>query len=348
MNKQIDKHPTIIIYKTESHDAFLAAYTFQSRFHRKPDIVFYTSDEFASPPECKDNIVIILGFTYPIDVISELIDKTHDLLVVDNTQYTKDELDEIEEDYKFIDMKLSVSQIAWEFFNKSEMPLLYKYVKADTLGIDIQECPKVDIFHTAFDNSMRNAGGILTFDNVNALLVDTKIHVLIQTGMLIIGYRKNLMKPIINQIAFCPFINVDKNILVAGYINILPMFLEDIIEECFTLYPFLDFLAGFVIDANTSFTKFYLRSTDDRIDLREIARHHNTIGGTHNEVTCILPTTTARLNYEHLDPEPFMCLYQDKEYKLKEESLALFIREYRKFLLGKFPGRSLKLSLLND
>lgn len=350
MNKQIDKFPTIIIYEIECHDAFLAAFTFRTQYSRKPDLVFYTSDEYAEPLPSSDycnKIVIILGFTYPKDIIKNMIKDAQDLLIIDNTDNTAIELTDIDEDYKFIDTKQSISEATWELYNKKKepLPLLYKYVKSYALDIHIIECPKTDIFHMTFDIASRNSAGILTFDNISTFLVDTKVNMLIQTGILILTYRKNILNPLLDLISFCPFINNDEELLVVGYLNIMPNFIDDIVEQCFILYPFLDFFAGYYVDSNTRCTKFYLRSTEDRIDVREIGKIHGSVGGTYTNCICILPETTCRLNYVHVDPEPFMCLYHERKYQLTEESIGILQPNYRKLLRVKFPEKSLKLEL---
>ena len=112
------------------------------------------------------------------------------------------------------------------------------------------------------------------------------------------------------------------------------------------IYPFVDLFAAYYIDGSTQQTQICLRSTDDRVDALWIAKQFGG-GGHRNSASLRVNNLTCRLNFEHLDPLPFICMFKRKTYRARWDNLGLLNVDYMNLLKTKFPDREFCMTVLN-
>lgn len=125
--KPKNKMTRICIYHANCPDGFAAATVVYHRFGRD-EVEYIPANYGDTPPDVTGKDVIIVDFSYPIDVLISMYDKANSLVVLDHHKTAKKHL----EGWgfcKFDDTKCG-AVLAWEhFFEGFNIPLFLKYIQ---------------------------------------------------------------------------------------------------------------------------------------------------------------------------------------------------------------------------
>jgi uncharacterized protein len=118
----------IVIYHGNCQDGFTAAWAIWKKF---PDWEFYPGKYQESPPDVTGRDVFFVDFSYKRPVILEMAAKANSITILDHhASAEKDLVDLPENVFVLFDMNRSGSRITWEFFHNGEMiPVLVKRVE---------------------------------------------------------------------------------------------------------------------------------------------------------------------------------------------------------------------------
>ena len=147
-----------VIYHHPCTDGFGAAFTvwnyFQNKESRSEDIniEFIPAGYGSTKPELVGKNVLIVDYSYPADIMSEIIQEANSVLIIDHHQTAQKALSSIDPQYCIFDMNHSGAILSWRFmsglysfskkegwiFNKDsdlEPPLLLRYIEDRDLWI---------------------------------------------------------------------------------------------------------------------------------------------------------------------------------------------------------------------
>ena len=338
----------VIYHGGNCHDGFLSAYTVWKYYNEqtlnmtKPKIEFFPAQHNSQPPDVSGKKVYLLDMIFPLDILNMLIEESASLLIIDHHNTSESVLNKISDVYKIFDVSECCATLTWEhFYPDKNLPLLYEYVRSRDLFLNDREY--IEEFDISWDLTIRNSDGQFDFSLISPYLQNGEVPKLLSLGCILNRHQRNLISKVIRNISFCPLKLSTGKLVITGYIN-TSMLANDIGSECLKEYPFLDFCACFYVDSINGLTQFQLRSTDDREDVSVIAKEHGG-GGHRNSAGARIYNTQCKLSYEHLNPLPLICLYNDKELKVSNSYATLLTPEYRELLKTKFPNRALKISL---
>lgn len=339
--------PIVVIYHKNCHDGLVSAFTVWKYYKEKllntePNIEFIQIQPGANTPNTSGKIVYILDVIFPKESLLRMIEDSISLLIIDHHDTAEEILSSIPDNCKIFDKQECASTLTWQnFYPDLAMPLLYDYIKSRDLFLNDREF--INEFHIAFDIAVRDANNEFNFERIIPYLDDNSITGLINIGKVLTGYQQSLILKATKNISFAPIKLNSGKLCIVGYIN-ATLLASDIAAACLDQYSFIDFCACFYIDSSASVTQFQLRSRDDREDVSVIARDHGG-GGQRNAAGMRLYNTSCRLQYEHLNPLPLLCLYNNQELKLNNYIRSIFDEDYEKLLRTKFPDKTLKISL---
>lgn len=339
--------PILVIYHKNCHDGCVAAFTVWKYYTERSTadnklIEFIQIQPGSEAPNTSGKIVYILDVIFSKKELLQMIEDSISLLIIDHHDTSEEILLSIPENCKIFDKTECASTLTWQhFYPEKPLPLLYEYIRSRDLFLNDREC--INEFHIAFDIGIRNSNNDFEFEKIIQYCDDSQIYGLINVGKILNGYQKSLVSKSVRNVSFYPIRLKSGKLCIVGYIN-TSLLASDIASSCLETYPFLDFCASFYIDVSNSLTQFQLRSTDDREDVSVIARDHGG-GGQRNAAGFRVYNTNCRLNYEHLNPAPLLCLYNNKEFRVNNMLKNIFTDEYEKLLRDKFSNKTLKISL---
>ncbi len=343
--------PILVVYHKNCHDGLLAAFTvwkfYKERLNTidsnmEPAIEFIQVQPGTEAPNTSGKIVYILDVIFSKEALLKMIEDAISILIIDHHETSEEILSQIPDTCKIFDKTECAATLTWQnFYPEISPPLLYYYVKSRDLFLKDREF--VNEFHMAFDIAIRDTSNEFNFQRVLPYLDDTSISGLINIGKVLNGYQQSLILKAIKNISFSVIKLTSGKLCIVGYIN-STLLSNDIAAACLEEYPFIDFCACFYIDPSNSITQFQLRSTDEREDVSIIAREHGG-GGHRNAAGMRLYNTECKLQYEHCNPTPLLCLYNNQELKLNGYIRSIFTEDYEKLLKIKFPEKTLKITL---
>lgn len=226
----------------------------------------------------------------------EIIKVAKNLLVIDHHKTAQADLSELDQNYKIFDLNFSGAVLTWTyFFPDKNIPLFIKYIQDRDIWTKL--LPNIDEF----------AGWFYTlpfeFEIYNKYLDDNIFLENLKTNGM--AYR-DLNQYYINQalenitIKFC---KINNNYYFVGYLN-STILKSDIGNKILEKIQLLDFSAIFSIQDNI--TNFSLRSTDNHVDVSQIATiyggggHRNASGVQVQLVTSILPSIIYEPCYSYI------------------------------------------------
>lgn len=122
-------------YHAQCDDGFGAAWAAWKYFqaHNPGKKVVYTPVFYGKPhPEFqKEDIIYIVDFSYPKQIITDIYSKCKSLMILDHHKSAQEELKGIS--YCTFDMERSGAAITWSFFHPGYVPTLLKYVQDNDL-----------------------------------------------------------------------------------------------------------------------------------------------------------------------------------------------------------------------
>lgn len=221
---------------------------------------FQTAQYGDNPPDVTGLDVVIVDFSYPRETLMEMKSKAKSLIVIDHHATAQAALDGL--DFCIFDMTKSGAVLAWEHFhpNKS-LPRLMAYVQ----DRDLWEWKLP--FSQEVSAALRSYKPFLA--EQERFLDDNSLAGLISEGAAILRYQKQQIDFVLSQ----PVQMVEIGGYTVPCINATHL-LSELGNELAKGHPF----AALYFDTNDK-RVFSLRSTDDGIDVSEIAKIYG--GGGH-------------------------------------------------------------------
>lgn len=329
-------------------DGLLSAFTIWKDTGGKA--VLYPIQPGQSPIDVTQKIVYVLDVCFSKEILLKMISQAKAFLIIDHHESSWNDIKDIPDKFKIWNQKECTCVLLWKYlYPQRPVPDLYKYVQANDLWKK-DELPNVDAVILAFSKAVTDENSKLNINLVEKYLTQTGFNGLIEKGLVFHEFQNYELSKILSHICFYPirrpaYDDKKEKIIIVAYLN-CGFFISNLSEKCFKEYPFVDLFVCYYIDGANQQTQVCLRSTDDREDALWIAQQFGG-GGHRNSAAFRVNNLTCRLNFEHLDPVPFLCMFKRKTYLAKWDNLAVLTAEYLNILKTKFPDREFNMKVLN-
>ena len=182
----------VILYHAECPDGFGGAWAAHKKFGDSAEYIGVHHE--APPPEgLVDKEVYMVDFTYPVDILKEIISKNKRVTAIDH-HASMEEAIKLTQDYSYGNDN-SGSVLAWKYFHKDSVPKLLEYVEdRDLYKFSLPNSRAICAFIDSFDYNF-SVWDELAINLENA----DKRNDLIEKGNLIVKYEEELVKKIIED-----------------------------------------------------------------------------------------------------------------------------------------------------
>lgn len=255
------------IYHHPCSDGFAAAWTVR-KFFKDEAVAFYPANYGQDVPQLPtDAEVIIVDFSYPRDVLIELAGRVKSILVLDHHKTAQEQLIDLPSNVEVVfDMERSGCMITWDYFFPDEAcPMLMAYIEDRDLWR----------FNYRVTKAVNAALRIRQFDFKvwDDLMIDGKVHQLKIEGYVLAEQESVHCEQLIKMASFGIELNGHRVLCV----QCPPWLSSEIGNRLVKEYgqPF----GMTYYDSNDGFRRFSLRSTDNHVDVSEIAKDFG--GGGH-------------------------------------------------------------------
>lgn len=283
-----------VIYHGNCDDGSGSAYAVWKYMQEYPEreVTYFPAFYNQKAPDVSNKHVLICDFSYKKDILQKMISEASSLLVIDHHLSAQKDLADIPEIHKIFDMSRSGASLTWSYiFPDQEIPLLVKYI--EDRDIWAKKLENTDAFSSWFSTLPHE------FEIYDKYLNDQVLLEAIQNkGLSFIELNEYNTNQAVNFVA-PKFMKIydpkggDRYYFV-GYVNSNTL-KSDIGNRIFTQYPYLDFSAVYSIIDRTNSTSFSLRSTDQHVNVSEVATllggggHRNASAINLKMVTNVLP-----------------------------------------------------------
>lgn len=285
---------TIVIYHANCWDGFCAAWLLSKAF---PDAEFHAANYGTDPPDVAGNRVFIVDFSYKRPVMRQILSSAHFVTVLDHHRTAEQELSGLVDEFMMrpdlianpvgselpeivFDMSKSGGRLAWEYvYGKKLLP--DEWLATNKSGYSIGVAPWLvdytedrDLWSWKLDRSKAINAGLrsypLEFKEWDSIRDDPNSQSRLATeGAAILRREQQIIN---DHIRHAREITLDGHEILC--VNATVLFSE-IAGELANGRPF----GACYFDRNDGKRQWSLRSTDDGIDVAEIALRHG--GGGH-------------------------------------------------------------------
>lgn len=120
----------LVIYHDKCPDGWGSAFAAWKLLGNHATYIGCADHNTTSPPDVKGRRVVILDFSFKIDVLRHMIQKADRLLVIDHHMTASDDLEQLDEKNKLFDMNHSGCVLSWNFFHPTTpCPLFLLFVE---------------------------------------------------------------------------------------------------------------------------------------------------------------------------------------------------------------------------
>lgn len=182
----------VILYHAECPDGFGAAWAAHKKFGETAEYIGVHHE--APPPEgLEGKEIYMTDFTYPADILKELIGKNKRVTAIDHHAFMEEAI-KLTRDYVFDDNH-SGSVLAWKYFNREPVPKLLEYVEdRDLYRFSLPDSRPICAFMDSYDYDFS------VWDELANNLEDIdKRNSFIEKGNLIVKYEAELVRKIIED-----------------------------------------------------------------------------------------------------------------------------------------------------
>lgn len=269
--------------------------------------------------------ILMCDFSYKYNQLVQVINIAKSFMVLDHHKTAQEDLKKIPDDIKIFDMNRSGCGITWGFFNPDkQIPKFLAHIQ--DRDIWTYKIPYTLAFISYFHDIEYN------FDIWEKYLDEETVNKAITNGISYLEYQNKLIDKITKKVTYT-IQKINNQFIIVLYSN-CPELKSDIGNKVFDRYPIGDFSCVWDYDLYKNQTAFSLRSTNDRLDVSEIASKLG--GGGHRNASGILFFgLVAHLPFERIDDFGLlqMLLYGIKEKVFimgEEKSYILFkVKEIR-------------------
>lgn len=254
----------------------------------------------------KDKNVVFVDFCHPYDVMLKIVSYAKSVLILDHHISAMNDMKKIFSSKSNIsnlemmfDMQYSGCVLAWNYIfgDLDKCPKFLLYIQADDIYKGIT--PDIKAFITCFSEKL------FTFELYENMLNDDVFNECIKTGYEWLKYKDIIINRSSKKFVLVPHL-INNEYATVAYIN-TNEFVSEVADKIFSLEEnynshicgYIDFVCVWFYNQKKKFTKFFLRSRDNRMDVQKIAIAHNG-GGHHNSASMTLDGLNCILPYEVL------------------------------------------------
>lgn len=266
----------VVIYHANCPDGFGSAFAVWHGFGETDEILYCPAQYGMVPPDVSGKNVLICDFSYPLDILQQMILTANKLLIIDHHKTSQKDLETLSDKYKIFDMNHSGAYLVWKYmFPSIEVPNLILYIEDRDLWR--KQLPYTEEFTAGLSNIAK------TFENFEKLLKPIEFAELIGMGRTILAYDNKQMDNIIRN-GICRPTLIAGKIYNVAYLNSV-VYRSDLGNRLLSVFPECDFSCIYVYGDSTCETWISLRSSDDKTDVSEIAKLYG--GGGHRNASGI-------------------------------------------------------------
>lgn len=271
-----------VIYHAECLDGFGAAYAAWKKY---PDAEFYAAKYGQEPPIelLRDAEVYILDFSYPLGAMRAIIAEAAKVTVLDHHKTARDALAvllEAKECHGEFDMNRSGSVMAWQWFFGDPVPEMLLHIQDRDLWRFNMKDTK-EIAAALYSRKMEMHEWEWLSDNLSNLA---------EEGTAILRSEKKKVEMLVNS--GLHFADIGGH-----YVPVVnaPFFMaSDICHELLRRMPDAGFVATYSRTGDD--IVYSLRSTDDRVDVSEIAKKYD--GGGHRNAAGFKYPAAGKVSFD--------------------------------------------------
>lgn len=232
--------------------------------------------------------ILMCDFSYGYDYLVKLIESSNTFKILDHHKTSRDNLINIPDNIKTFNMMLSgVGLTNNLFFPNEKLPLFLAHIQDRDLWqkkIPNNEEFIVYFYEQPFD-----------FELWKTYLDDNKVSQAINQGKAWINYRDIIISKIVSKTNYVLHKH-DNDYVIVGYAN-NSEFKSDIGNKILDVSKFIDFSCIWDYQYNKNHTQYSLRSSDERIDVSQIASKFGG-GGHRNAAGIVFPNISTTLPLE--------------------------------------------------
>lgn len=295
-----------VIYHKNCADGFgsaLAAWLYAKNSNKVDNVIFFAATHGMEPPsDVNGKNLLICDFSYSKATINKLLTKVNKLLIIDHHKSAEKELTDVASINKIFDMSHSGAYLTWcYFFGTDNIPLLIKYI--EDRDIWTKKLPQTDEFAYWFFTIEYKFEEYAKYLDQELLLQCIK-----NKGPAFKELNDFYIRQAMDHVVI-KFIGIKDKFYFVGLTN-MSILQSDVGNKIMLTYPNIDFSLVYNINDAAGVagnTRFSLRSTNDHVDVSEIATlfggggHRNASGASVGALVNHLPGVVYDVDYYILD-----------------------------------------------
>lgn len=278
----------LVIYHNNCSDGFAARVLIEDYMTKNfpnRQVEYYPASHYTEPPDVNGKNVLCCDFAYNLKITNELISKSNKFLILDHHLTSMQELKKLSNKYKHFDLNESGASLVWYYYYPNKkLSLMYEYIKARDLWIDIPMIKEFASWFFSFGFDYHHYTKYMT--NNDLFKKDLELY-----GPQYLKEDENFIK---SQIRNSKMIlhKYDNKYLFVVYCESYKLKSDignSLIENEY--YKYADFAC--IVDYKKNCSIFSLRSTNENYNCSEIAKYLG--GGGHRNASGI--KLNSRMNY---------------------------------------------------
>ena len=275
---------SMVIYHKDCPDGFGAA--FGVWLLRGEKAQYHPAIHGNIPPDVIGQHVLIADFSYPAEILTEMIRKASSLLVIDHHITAQKELAAISDQYKIFDMMHSGAYLVWRYlYPAGDVPLFIKYIEDRDLwskklpyneefSAGLAQYPfNFEVWKTLLTDFSQNTEALL-----HLKLRKTEP---INRGFIVLAADRSNMNNLLRNAA-CRDVSINNKVYHVALLN-SQLYRSDLGNQLLSQFPQADFSCVYTYSDAENSTHVSLRSENSRADVSEIAKLYG--GGGHRNAS---------------------------------------------------------------
>nr|QBK89959.1 MAG: DHH family phosphohydrolase [Pithovirus LCPAC101] len=340
MEKVFNKNEIdMVIYHYPCSDGFGAAFSvwkYYKETNNSRSVEYVEANYGKAMPNVKGKNVLITDFSYPIDVMRQIIEESKSVFLIDHHSSAQKNLADLEDKYKIFDMTHSAAVLVWKYMNDEtddeKVPLMMRYI--EDRDIWKKELPNNEEFSVWFFTLD------MTFEVYEEVYDSPE---LIKNGIEKGKYYIELNKHIIKTQAKWATPKLVKlsnkkneEFVFVSHMN-SPILKSDIGNYIFNYFPHIDLSAVYTIQEAKRVTGFSLRSTKYHRDVSQISTEYLGGGGHRNASGCAINALTNCISGKEYDIGLYDLITKNLYYgKVKNDNVVYLNSTTNKGVIGKY------------
>lgn len=340
MTKVFDKNEIdMVIYHYPCSDGFGAAFAvwkYYKETNNDREIEFIKTGYGKPMPDVKDKNVLIADYSYPMDIMKQIIEESKSVFIIDHHSSAEKMLNDLEDKYKIFDMKHSAAVLVWKYMNNEtddeKVPLMLRYI--EDRDIWKKELPNNEEFSVWFFTlEMEFEVYEEVYDSPELLKNG------IEKGKYFIELNKHIIKEQ-SKWATPKLVKLsnkkNSEFVFVSHLN-CPILKSDIGNYIFNYFPHIDLSAIYTQQEEKNVTGFSLRSTKYHRDVSQISTEYLGGGGHRNAGGCAIQATTKCISAVEYDIGLYDLITNNLYYgKINDQKVVYLNSTTNKEVIGKY------------